>query len=982
MKSLFLLITSIILIAHCAFSQKQGQDRIDSLLNHLPKTKEDTSKVNLLNDLCITCYTINGDNGIRYGNQALELAKKIQWNTGMAKAYNSIGINYHYAKTDYTKALDYYLKALKIFEESGNKKNIAISFIDIGNIYLRLSEPAKASDYYNKSLKICRESGDKMIMQKVLLRIGSLYNKQSDSTKAMDYYHKSLKINEELGNKSGLAKVYIAFGDLYRRNRSGYPKAYNYYALALKNDELAGNKSEAAYDNEYIGDLYRQQRKYSKALEYLFKGLEIHIELNDQKAIIYTYGVISYTYFLMATDDNRAELNKMFAGNKSAAMRKAVMYVERAIKLEKEIGDLFQLADSYISISQAWEQIGDYKGSLEYYKKYIAVRDSIFNVEKNKKLNELSMKFEFDKKQTADSLQHANENHLNKLTIQKQKAYTYMGFLGMGLIAAMLFFVFRNFNNQRKSNLRLQAAHNEIIAQKERAEQSEKFKQQFLANMSHEIRTPMNAVMGMTNLLIDKNPRTDQQNYLDGIKKSSDILLHIINEILDLSKIESGKMELEKIDFSLHSTVEQVLVTLNHKADEKGLVLHCHIDKNIPDVLVGDPVRINQVLMNLAGNAIKFTEKGSVQIKICLVDNEPASVFNLQFSITDTGIGIPKEKLETVFESFSQANTSDTRKHGGTGLGLTISRQLVELHGGTITIESEEGAGTVFSFILGFEEGSAERLQQQINSTENIDGSILNGLKILVADDNEYNRIVANDTLLSKSDVSIQLVSSGMEAIEALKSNDFDLILMDVQMPEMNGFEATKYIRENFALPKKDIPIIALTASVLRTDLDKCRLAGMNSHIPKPFNASQLIGGIAEVMGIKIRTIQKTYKKEEKQTSGNGVITNLTYLENFCEGDIIKMKKYISIFADSAPALIEKLNKAIAATDMVAIADQVHGFKTKFMMMGMNKAKEIANKIELSCRDGANYEDVKTNIEKLILLVETGMNELKSTHND
>ncbi len=979
MKRIFLLLTAITLIAPYSFSQKKGQDRIDSLLNRLPKAKEDTNKVVLLNDLCVTCYVINADEGIKYGHQALELSKKIQWEYGIAKAYNNMGINYHFAKTDYTKALDYYLKALKIFEESGAKNEIAKCFINIGDIYLRLSKPPKALEFYQKSLKLSQELGDKMAMQKVLLVIGFFYYNQSDSIKTMDYFFKSLKLNEELGNKTGLARAYSAIGGMYRQNKSGFIKARYYYDLALKNDEQAGNKSEIGYDNDYIGDLYRQERKYSKSLEYLFKGLKVHIELKEKRAVGYAYGVIAYVYFLMATDDNRSELYKMFGGRKASAIRMAREYADSAAAIHKETGDLYQLQDLYIYMSTCWEQIGDYKGALECYKNYITVRDSIFNLEKDKKIYQLSMKFEFDKKQTADSLQHATENHLNNLNLQKQKTFTYMGFLGMGLVAAMLFFVFRNFNNQRKSNVRLQAAQEEIIEQKERAEQSEKFKQQFLANMSHEIRTPMNAVMGMTNLLIDKNPRADQQHYLVGIKKSSDILLHIINEILDLSKIESGKMELEKIDFSLHDAVEQVLITLNHKADEKGLLLHSNIDNNIPDVLIGDPVRINQVLMNLAGNAIKFTEKGSVQIKIRLLDNDPASIFNLQFSIIDTGIGIPKDKLETVFESFSQANTSDTRKHGGTGLGLTISRQLVELHGGTISIESEEGAGTVFSFILGFEEGSAERLQQQINSDENIDGSILNGLKILVADDNEYNRIVAHDTLLSKCDVSILSASSGKEAIEALRYNDFDLILMDVQMPEMNGFEATKYIREDFASPKKDIPIIALTASVLRTDLDKCRLAGMNSYIPKPFNPSQLIRGIAEVMGIKIKTKDISYMKNGSQPSDYTNVTNLTYLENFCEGDTAKMKKYITIFVNSTPLLIEKLNAALLESDLSEIANQVHGFKTKFIMMGMNLAKDVANRLELTCRENANFEDVKQIVEELTQLLEIGTAELKNT---
>ena len=288
----------------------------------------------------------------------------------------------------------------------------------------------------------------------------------------------------------------------------------------------------------------------------------------------------------------------------------------------------------------------------------------------------------------------------------------------------------RRSQRQLEEKNKLIAEEKEIAEQqRERAERSEKFKQQFLANMSHEIRTPMNAVMGMTNLLLDKNPRSDQFNYLDGIKKSSDNLLHIINDILDLSKVEAGKMELEQIDFSIRDVIEQVKQTLQHKAEEKGLQLLSHVDSAIPEVLISDPVRLNQVLMNLVGNAIKFTEKGSVTLEVRgnaepvdlsrisreasreSADAQPfdrLTVTTLQFAITDTGVGIPKDKVQTVFESFSQANASDTRKYGGTGLGLSISKQFVELMGGKIYVESEEGSGTTFSFEINLPIGSPE----------------------------------------------------------------------------------------------------------------------------------------------------------------------------------------------------------------------------------------------------------------------------------
>jgi two-component system sensor histidine kinase ChiS len=517
----------------------------------------------------------------------------------------------------------------------------------------------------------------------------------------------------------------------------------------------------------------------------------------------------------------------------------------------------------------------------------------------------------------------------------------------------------------------IDVATKEIRVQKEKAEESEAFKQQFLANMSHEIRTPMNAVMGMTNLVLDTELKDKQKFYLERIKKSSDNLLHIINDILDLSKIEAGKMELEEIDFSIADTVDQVKQTLSHKAEEKGLDLVVTVKGNVNDVVLGDPVRLNQVLINLAGNAIKFTEKGSVNIAVS------SSEKGVQFSIIDTGIGIPEDKLQTVFENFSQANASDTRKYGGTGLGLSISRQLVELMDSYIAIESKEGSGTTFSFIVDFKDGSAERLEERLALERSVDGTILNGLRILITDDNEYNRIVARDTLKSKANVEIHEAENGQVAVDMVTKMDYDAVLMDVQMPVMNGYMATQNIRAMEGA-KGDTPIIALTASVLRVDLDKCTDAGMNSYIPKPFKAQELITGIATVLGIKLRTldVEKTASKQEVNQDKVSEITDMTYLSNFCDGDQEKMNKYILMFTKSAPALLEKLNKGIEEKDFETIANQVHGFKTKFIMMGMSTTKDLGIELERLCRDEPSHPFILDKFQQLIANVELAVLEL------
>jgi len=578
----------------------------------------------------------------------------------------------------------------------------------------------------------------------------------------------------------------------------------------------------------------------------------------------------------------------------------------------------------------------------------------------------MQMQYEFDKKAQADSIQRVNENKIHQLNLQKQKTYTGMGVAGFILLMLLLFFVYRNYANQRKATA-------EMAVARQRAERSEQFKQQFLANMSHEIRTPMNAVVGMTELLLDKNPRNDQQAYLGGIKKSSEILLHIINDILDLSKIEVGKMELEKIDFSLSDMLEQVKQTLKHKAEEKGLEMFVNIGNTQQDVLLGDPFRLNQILINLAGNAIKFTERGSVSIEV----ENGIVTDGIKFSIRDTGIGIPEDKLETVFEGFSQASSSDSRRYGGTGLGLTISRQLVELMDGRISVESREGLGTTFSFEICFPAGSEKKLKEQ-KSTDQVDGSILDGLKILLVDDNEYNRIVAGDTLKARAKVEITEATNGREAVELLAQRDFDIVLMDAQMPLMDGYEATRHIRKNFVAPRNQTPVIALTASVIRSDLDKCIAAGMNDYIPKPVKASQLISAIAKATGREIRFMAQGIPSAEHETEKNTVATDLAYLTKFCEGDKQRMQKYIDIFMVSAAPLIEKISVALENEDYKEIAVQVHGHKTKFIMMGMMEAKNLADGIEKQCREEPVPAEVKESVLRLIQNIRVAITELKA----
>ncbi len=394
----------------------------------------------------------------------------------------------------------------------------------------------------------------------------------------------------------------------------------------------------------------------------------------------------------------------------------------------------------------------------------------------------------------------------------------------------------------------------ETILEKERAEmekdkarQSEKFKEQFLANMSHEIRTPMNAVVGLTNLVLKSELDETQSKYLKAIRQSADNLLVIINEILDLSKIEAGKIELENIDFSMDEVLSGVMSIMKFKSEEKGLDLLTEIDPAIPKTLVGDPTRLNQILINLAGNAIKFTESGKVTVKCHLVGKSNGKA-EVKYEVIDTGIGIAQDKVQSVFESFSQASSDTTRKFGGTGLGLTISKKLVELQGGQIGVSSKLGEGTIFHF-NGFYEIGVEDVDVQDNghSIDDLRQQIKDTI-ILLVEDNPFNQMVAVDTLESLIEgVKIEVAENGQEAVDKIQTEPFQIVLMDVQMPVMDGYTATREIRK-LSEPSGKTPIMAMTASATKAEIEKCFQSGMDEYISKPFDQDDLITKIANLV--------------------------------------------------------------------------------------------------------------------------------------
>lgn len=491
---------------------------------------------------------------------------------------------------------------------------------------------------------------------------------------------------------------------------------------------------------------------------------------------------------------------------------------------------------------------------------------------------------------------------------------------------------------------------------------AQKAKEQFLANISHEIRTPINGIAGMAELLSQSPTAEESTTYLHAIKTAADNLKVIINDILDLASIESGKLKFERIGFNIKDLLSSLIDTFQVQAREKGIQVFVEVDEGANTILLGDPVRLNQVLINLIGNAIKFTHHGYIRVH-CSVEKKHRRKYDMKFDVIDTGIGIPSDKLETIFESFSQADESVTRKYGGTGLGLTIVKQLVELQGGRITVESVEDEGSTFSVHIPYAIGSAEDIHD--NSRNHIITTHRDSLKdmsILLVEDNDINRLYAT-SILKNWHCKVDTAENGYVAVEKIKDNDFDIVLMDIQMPVMDGFEATKAIRLGDA-PGNTIPIIALTANATRKDIEKCLSAGMNDCIPKPFTPEDLFRMLFKYNTFVRagRTGPKAVKAKEEPVVVNESSTgdlediDLSYLKKVSGGNQEFINEMINTFLDAIPKSLDEIRGNVTSKDWQGLAKAVHKIKPSLTMMGLAKSRDLAATIEESAKEGISID--------------------------
>lgn len=762
-----------------------------------------------------------------------------------------------------------------------------------GNCLWQMGDYDEGLEVLEQAYSIAKAIKDQPLQARVLNNFGYIYRDRGDLGRALSVFEKALAINERLGDELTQA-VNLASIAYIHYDLNDYDSALEFALRCLPVFEKAKDYYRLNILYHILGNIYFKQEKHQEALRYF----EENVESTEPDSTMHMMGLSGIGKVLYKMQESERAENYL---------QEALRQAEEGTNVEVQIISHFYLARLNMDKEHYRKALQHFTDAYDLAEEY-SRRHDLMSIHEM-----LSMLY--DKMGDIPKAFH----HLKTFEKIKEEIFTQTTL-------------------NRLRNLQIRQQTELAKKEKEVAERTAELKQQFMANMSHEIRTPMNAIVGMTRLLLARDPEGDQLRYLKAIQQSADNLLVIINDILDLSKIEAGKIVIEQTDFSMHEVLQSLKDMLMLKAEERSLKLIAEEDPAIPPRLKGDPTRLNQVLINLVGNAIKFTNQGTVSVLVRLKEKKDGQYY-VQFDIADTGIGIAPEHISQIFESFTQASTDTTRKYGGTGLGLTISKQLTTLMGGSISVESKLGTGTTFTVLIPFLEGRAEQVAEKHPQLAPEDMERLKAARILLVEDNEFNRMVAEDTLRELlPGIRIDVAEDGLKAVEKVSAQAYDLVLMDIQMPVMNGVEATRKIRSELPQPRNQTSIIAMTANVLQEDVQQYFTAGINAYVSKPFQTDELLLKMASVLRKEQAVLPAaTVKQEHAELQLPEQVTDMHFLRGFTSDNAGKMQKYIGMFLENAPRLLAQVEEALKSKDLPSLKIAAHSLKPQLSYMGVKE---------------------------------------------
>jgi signal transduction histidine kinase/CheY-like chemotaxis protein len=957
MKPAILFTFTLILLSNHAISgidyYTVNRDSLKAVIND--KSLADTTRLHTAAFLARSYDYIMPDSMLYYARILREESVKANYPDGVASSFIDEG--YYYEETGQNnEAMRCYLAAIKPAEESGHLRTIGFVYGAVGTGYSKLMMMDKAIEFLLKSIKIFRELNDPESEVAGLINLTNVYVNTGNDPKALEIELRMISMVDSLKLSPGLkASALDGLGSIYKR-AGKYAEAIKAYNEALKLHEETQNllfyritlfnmadffmgDTMSLYGKE-IGD---NRKSADIALTYLDELESICRNIGDSSTLSICY-VMNAAAFLLK-------------GDKNMALQK----VREAEALKFKDVDLGSRYNYVSNLVKVLTKCGEYKQAAAYYSECLDISDSLDRVQMAEKVRQLNESYEV--KQVQDQLSQKEQQ------LAKSRLITYL-FVALSALILILAFIVSYFLRQKQKAAKLLEQQNhEIEKARNRAEQSEKFKERFLASMSHEIRTPLNAVIGMTGLLLDEPQQPKTENFLRNIKQAGEHLTGIINEILDLSRIDAGKLELHEAPFSIQKLLEEMGNLFEVKAKEKELQLIIHKDKSTPDWVNGDIGRIRQVLVNLAGNAIKFTERGSVQIKTSAGEYKDGNAL-ITFSIEDTGPGIPKELQTLIFEEFVQAVHGADQKITGTGLGLSIARKLVERMGGALSLESEPGKGSVFSFTIPLMLSSEEAYNAIQKDKELSEMPMKGSFRILVVEDNLSNQIVT-DGMLEKilPESTTILAEDGFKALALLEKEKFDLVLMDIRMPGIDGYETTRRLRL-LAKENSKVPVIALTASVIRADIQRCLEAGMDGYVPKPISRGILTKTIREQLKIPLEEsfMTEEVKKENFLAKLKDRPSWSERLFELCNGKKDRFIKYLEIFLAQSEYEIGNWQEWIGQQQNEHLAFSIHKLLPYIRIFMNEKTAAMAVVLDQELREGW-AESHSENLQSLKLMI-------------